>query len=406
MAAIPPYPLYNRSYALYRVSPLHTDDTSLLTAGALRTHERRLTSQLKGDSIRGVEVNYGGAEGALGSLGPLEQCSWEAIGDEDDWINRHGHLVDPDASQLSAGPSLEAARGVQVTLEYESSAYNALLLRDLATTTSPKGFTSLPLLMLKMPAPLRAVFLHYLETAFDAHISPLRLSSTFLTSSLETYFRHLTAPSSTQSIEDVISHLQLQLSFPGVTRDLKHIDLAFHRNDLPGFIRRGKRHRPDAQRPFISALSLYLKHHLALNLSDHRVHFSRITCASFGLTTDRVKLFVPQAAGVSFIEDRDSPSLSPSQLALHDFYVALIREASGTGRFLSGHTALERASSTPPSDGNLGSQGARRKRAVSTTSASNAQAKRSKPRGKGNSSQTEDEAVDVDARDQSVDVDA
>lgn len=387
MAEIPPYPLYNRSYALYRVSPLHTGDASLLTTNALRTHERRLTHQLKGDSIRGVEVNFAGNEGALGTLGtlgPLEHCSWDTIGDEDDWINRHRHLVDPEASQLSAGPSLEEARGVQVALEYENNAYNALLLRDPATTASPKGFTSLPLLLLKMPAPLRAVFIHYLERTFDAHISPLRLSSSFLTSSLETYFRHLTAPGSTQSMEDVISHLQLQLSFPGVTRDLKHIDLALHRNDVSGFISRGKRLQKDTQMPFIGALSHYLKQHLALNLSDSRVHFTRITCASFGLSTDRVKLSVPQAADVSFIEDRDTPSLSPSQLALHDFYLSLIREASGTGKFLPGHASLERASSTPSSDGNNGPHGARRKRAVSVASTSNAQAKRSKPRSREN----------------------
>jgi hypothetical protein len=134
--------------------------------------------------------------------------------------------------------------------------------------------------------------------------------------------------------------------------------------------------------PFISALSHYLKQHLALNLSDNRVHFTRITCASFGLTTDRVKLSVPQAADVSFIDDRDSPSLSPSQLALHDFYTSLIREATGTGKFLSGYANLERASSTPSSDGNTGLQGASRKRAVSATSTANAQAKRSKPRGR------------------------
>jgi hypothetical protein len=329
----------------------------------------------------------------------LELCTWDAIGDEDDWITRHQHLVDPDASQASAGPSVDGARGVQVALEYEDSSYNALLLRNPGTTTSPQGFTSLPLLMLKMPAPLRAVFIHYLETAFDAHISPLRLSSNFLISSLETYFRHLTAPSSTQSVEDVISHLQLQLSFPGVTRDLKHIDLAFHRNDLPGFLKRGKRSRPESQAPFLTALSLYLQRHLALDLSDHSVQFTRITSASFGLATDRIKLFVPQAADVSIIEDRDSPSLSPSQLALHDLYASLVKEASGTGKFLIENVLNDRSSSTPSSmtsDGNPGQSGASRKRAVSTTSVSDAQAKRSKPRGRPRNGHPQDQAADTD----------
>jgi hypothetical protein len=390
MAEIPAYPLYNRTYLLYRVSPLCCGDAQLLNERVLQTHAQRLKSQLKGDNIRGVEVDNAGTQGALAELGPLEQCTWDTIGDEDEWINRHRHLVDPEASQLSSSSPPEHARGIQVTLEYERNAYNALLLRDPGSTTSPDGFTSLPLLMLKMPVALRTLFIHYLETAFDAHISPLRLPSSFLTNTLETYFRHLAAPNSSQSIRDVIRQLQLQLSFLSSTAHLKHIDLTLSSNDVPGFVKRGKLLRPPSPTPFTSALSLYLQNHLALHFPHPQVVLSKISCASFTLSTDRLRLGVPESSDVSFISDADSPDSSPSQLALQDFYVSLVKEATGTGRFLPDDIANNRtASSTPSSEGNARIGGAR-KRAVSTTAPTNAQAKRSKARGKENSRATQD----------------
>ncbi|KAF2279268.1 uncharacterized protein EI97DRAFT_430362 [Westerdykella ornata] len=387
MAEIPPYPLYNRTYLLCRVSPLHTGGASLFDDQVLRSHAQRLKSQLKGDNIRGVEVDYGGSENALGKLGPLEECTWQTIGDEDDWITRHRHLVDPDASQLSAGTPAEQARGIQVTLEYEKTAYNALLLRDPSTTTSPEGFTSLPLLMLKMPAPIRTIFIHYLSTAFDAHVSTLRLPSTVLISTLESYFRRLSAPNSTQTIPDVIRQLQIQLSFPTTTTLLKHIDITLSAADVPLFVKRGKSLRPTTDTPFTSALSLYLQTHLALTLSHPDVHITKITCAPITLSTDRVKISVPEVLDVSMSEgDADAPEQSPAQLALQDLYEALVREAAGTGKFLDSSSSPHRDEvASPPtpfsSDSNPGKRAANRKRAVSTTSTANvSQPKRNRSR--------------------------
>jgi len=189
MAEYPPYPLYNRTYLLYRVSPLHHGDAPLLHEPSLRTHAKRLREQLKGDNVRGVEVDFAGAEDALPSLGPLGECSWDMIADEDAWIDHHRQSVDPEASHMSAVMTAAHARGVQVSLEYDKQSYNALLLRDPGVTTEPDAFTSLPLLLVKMPAPIRDIFLNYLRTTFDAHVAPLRLPSAFVTSSLETYFR-------------------------------------------------------------------------------------------------------------------------------------------------------------------------------------------------------------------------
>ena len=391
MAEFPPYPLYNRSYLLYRVSPLLNRDAPLLNERNLRTHAQRLRNQLKGDNIRGVEVDYPSIGDALPNLGPLEDCSWDILPDEDEWINRQRYLVDPDASQISSSVPPERARGLGVTLEYEKQSYNALLLRDPGTTVSPDGFTSLPLLMLKMPLPIRDVFINYLKTTFDAHVSPLRLQPDFLSSTLETYFRHLSAPNSTQSIRDVVRQLQLQISFPSSTSLLKHIDITISGDDVSGFVKRGRLLQARSQTPFTAAITSYLQKHLALDLAHQKVHITKATCGSFTLSTDRLKLAVPEVSDVSMIdEDVGTQDASASQSAAEELYSSLVREATGTGRFLpESLKGLERASSTPSSNGNSRAAGARRKRAVSTTASANGNTKRSKARGKENGRRAE-----------------
>lgn len=93
MNDIPPYPLYNRTYNLFRLSPLHHGDAPLLADRTLRTHAKRLKEQLKGDNVRGVQVDFASAEDTA-RLGPLEECTWELLGDEDAWIDRHIQLQD------------------------------------------------------------------------------------------------------------------------------------------------------------------------------------------------------------------------------------------------------------------------------------------------------------------------
>ncbi|KAF2245777.1 hypothetical protein BU26DRAFT_607954 [Trematosphaeria pertusa] len=392
MADIPPYPLYNRTYLLYRLSPLHTGDAPLLHERSLRTHAKRLREQLKGDSVRGVEVDFAAAEDALPRLGPLEECAWDMIGDEDAWIDRHRQLVDPDASQLSSVLAPEQARGIQVSLEYETQSYNALLLRDPRVASSPDGFTALPLLLVKMPAPVRDIFLNYLRTSFDAHVAPLRLPSAFIAASLETFFRHLSASTSTQSIQDVIRQLHVQLSFPNATALLRHVDITIAGRDVRGFVTRGDAGRGVQEKPFTAALSSYLRRHLALDMSHPKVHISRISCGSFVLGTDRLKLVAPDTlSDASFSEESNTPEASAGQLAIQDFFTALVREATGTGKFLPEDSASGIRSSTPSSTAS--NRAGRRKRAVSNTAAGNGHAKRSKARGKENGSRAADEEM-------------
>ncbi len=383
---VPPYPLYNRTYTLYRLSPLHHGDAPLLHDRCLNTHAKRLKEQLKGDNVRGVQVDFAAAED-ITRLGPLEECTWQLLGDEDAWIDHYRQSAEPDASQLTSSTSPNKARGAQVSLEYEKQSYNALLLRDPGVTSSPDGFTSLPLLLVKMPGPVRDIFLNYLRTAFDANVVALNLPSTFITSTLETYLKHLSAATSTQTILHLIRQLHVQLAFPGSTSLLKHVEVTIAASDVSGFVSQGKLGTSRTSTPFADALSRYLKQHLALDMANAKTLISRISCHSFHLGTDRLKLGAPETlADVSILDDAGpSQDVSAGQLAVQDFYASLVREATGSGKFLSEDLLSGTRDGTPSSTSST--RAGRRKRASSNTGVGNDNNKKKvKARGKENGS--------------------
>lgn len=394
MADIPPYPLYNRTYSLYRLSPLHHGDMLLLAEKTLRLHAKRLKEQLKGDNVRGVQVDFAAADDTA-RLGPLEDCTWDTIGDEDAWIDRHRQSVEPDASQISSHLRLEKARGIEVSLEYERQTYNALLLRDPDVTASPHGFTSLPLLLVRMPGPTRDILLHYLRTAFDAHVVPLKLSSSFVTTTLETYFKSLSAPSSTQSIQDVVKSLVIQLTFPTTPSLLKHIDITIAGPDVQGFVKQGILAKDGRDKPFMTALTQYLQSHLALDLANSKAHISRITCGSFTLGTERLRLSAPDPLGDTSFSDEGGPSqdVSAGQQAVEDFYTSLVREATGSGKFLPEDLVMGQRGDTPSSTAS--NRAGRRKRATSNVAVGNNQ-KKAKARGKENGRRANEDGSMVD----------
>lgn len=314
--------------------------------------------------MRGVQVNVPGADNTLNTAGPLEDCRWDLLGDEDGWIVKHGQAADADASQLSTVVDPAEARGIHIELQYAETSYGALLLRDPGTTSSLPKFTSLPLLLVRMPAPIREIFFNYLSTAFDTRVAHLRLSSSFLTGALESYFRHLTDDSSTQTIKEVIQQLQIQLTFPSTTTLLKHIDITISREDVPGFVSQGKALRKASNSsPFTSALTEYLKKHLAIDLSNPKVQISRIICGAFLLGSDgRIKLIppAPLPSDISSSEASTPAESSAAEQATFELYSALVREASGTARFLPEEILDELNASTPTS--NSSQRRARRKR--------------------------------------------
>ncbi|KAF2502495.1 hypothetical protein BU16DRAFT_10343 [Lophium mytilinum] len=352
---IPPYPLYNSTYHLYRVSPLYHGDSPILQERALQKNARRLRDVLKGDNLRGVQVDFASADSAVANCGPLNECEWTMIGDESSWDDYHQQSQSEESTQ-SVTP--DTARGIAVDLYYARHSYNALLLRDPGVTTSPADFTHFPLLLVRMPAPIREIFLNYLATTFDAKVSPFKPSPTFLTSTLESHLTHLTDPSSSQTIPDIIKVLQLQLSFPTLTStSLKNIDINIAREDIPGFRTRGglilreSRTQPrtrsiNSNTPFMAALSEYLVAHLALRLGDNKnVYISKVACGAFALSTDgKIKLYTPPPVTAGGSEDGNVPTdYSAAELAMRDLYASLVREATRQGPFLNEDAGVEDA---------------------------------------------------------------
>jgi hypothetical protein len=358
--AIPLYPLYSTSFTLHRLATLYHSaptEPSIVTSNAsLTRHARRLQEVLKGDVLRGVRVGLDtdGNDGGLGRVGALLECRWSLIGDEADWDEKQRRRVEDEETDSRFEDSVidGAKRGIFVEVEYERSTYTALLLRDEEDSTEQEGFTSLPLLLTRMPGPLREVLMDYLRNTFDTHTSPLKLSSEFLSSALEGYLRDLSGnlgkSQAASAIVEVVKDIQVSISFPGpATPLLSKLDVTISRDDIPGLLSRGKtilqkspQDYPPAQKrkkgdpasageaskdhPFTAALSHYLSSHLALPISHQEIRISKIACAAFVLGAEgKLKLFPPGN------DDDDEQGSRRSQEATRNFMKRLFERTVG-----------------------------------------------------------------------------
>lgn len=297
--------LFNTSWTIYRLSPLHHRkdcETLLENQLALKTYATRLRDHLTSDVLAGLPVSTGATdEDALSKTGALKDCSWQPIS--------------PQSSQRDEGSSSSqntTFSGILVNLEYENIAYKAALVADTESSLNQRpGSTSVPLLLTRFPTALRQTFLTFLSTNFDTYCSPLRLPPSFLCSGLETCVDAVRnqGGSSADTVEDVIKELQLTLSFsPSVAPALRSLNVNVTRASLAGFLRdssgdaASKRTLQNKLRsPFIANLTSYLETHLSMNLdldgsSSHKiakqhVRLSKVACAAFVLGSEgRVKL--------------------------------------------------------------------------------------------------------------------
>ncbi|KAI9868805.1 MAG: hypothetical protein M1813_004656 [Trichoglossum hirsutum] len=335
-----PYPLYNTTLTLYRLSPLYrAGASSLLVNATLAQHARHLKDLLAGEVLRGVRVGLaaGGDEG-LARAGKLKGCRWKVLGDEASWVGQErrlrqvgnetaGDIIEAEDEEEGFAP--ETIRGIHVEVEYEKITYMAALLRSTSSLTVEEGdeFTRLPLLATRMPGPLRETFLDYLSTTFDTYTSSLKLSSEFLASSLERFLVEITTPNqddvddadehATQildSLRNTVKDLLVTLSFTTpVAPSLNSLDITISKADIPGFIAHGKKiqqppESPDGvskrkrdqsasttvSGPFMSALSQYTETHLAFPLTHPDIAISKIACGAFALGADgKAKVFSP-----------------------------------------------------------------------------------------------------------------
>jgi Kinetochore complex Sim4 subunit Fta1 len=361
-----PYPLYNTTLTLYHLSPLYRSGaSSLLVNAILVQHARHLKDLLTGEVLRGVRVGFatGGDEG-LARAGKLKECRWRVLGDETSWIEQELRRRERgDETMRGATPDeedldLEDVVGIHIEVEYEKITYMAALLRNTSsgTTEDDNGFTRLPLLATRMPAPLRETFLDYLSTTFDTHVSQLKLPSEFLTSSLEKFVADVTTPSQgdtdeeevrarelLHSLRNTVKDLAVTLSFTApISPLLRSIEISISKADIPGFIAQGKKIQPseppkrglkrkhdrtltttEVSNPFTRAFSQYINTHLALSLTHPDIRISKIACGAFALGAEgKVKIFPP------IDSEKAGEATARSQTATTGFLHGLIERAT------------------------------------------------------------------------------
>lgn len=322
--------------------------------------------------VRGVYVGLEPGQAELGKAGSLESVAlrWVRMGDilsqEHQDRRSPSHDLSSNAPLDSAGLGPYATKkAIWIDIQYENAECTGMLLpnlsseddRDLPNQTwaasggqiVPEHFLQLPLLLLRMPAPLKTIVIEWLCSAFDCRISSLTLGTRSLVSILETWLRDAVFPSRGVAGKDVVLTLgfslpQLQESTAEdeepekVSVGVRSLDITIAASDVQRFIKAGEAmaHEPnqtgptpwtgdaktrkwlsgnndddgwawkqpqrqpqnqnqetdgDAPQPFVDAVARYLDRHLALNLFHPSVRVQKVATPGFVLTESRVKVF-------------------------------------------------------------------------------------------------------------------
>lgn len=225
-------PFLNTTFTTHRASPLYLGSHPL-TQPRLHTLSQRLRDLLVGDVVRGIHVGLDRTDDpVLRRAGALELVS---LG----WVRLEGLLgryvaadgdADTSASTVDGlGGSLGKRRALQIALQYENTECVALLLPAIGGHSleeegvegeeqeeqeqSDPEFLHLPLLLLRMPAPLRPVLCEFISRTFDCRISSLSLGTRSLVGALEAWLSESRATMGRTSAKDVV----VTLGFYGPT---------------------------------------------------------------------------------------------------------------------------------------------------------------------------------------------
>lgn len=369
---------FNTSFSTHRVSPLHLGTNSFDPPG-LAALSQRLRDALVGDIIRGVQV-AGSADGSLMSRsGILENVIIN-------WISVQDFLADDNNYDRSQSHN-DTLKGLAIMIQYERASYVSILLpligdrnsRDsdftdtkwvsLAppapfgtgakkhTRESPTHSVHLPLLLMRMPAPLKVVVLEFLQVVFDTRVSTLRLGTRSLVQIWESWLRQSGADCEPGKIgnKDVAITLGFALSasnidekedstdqdtmedieYESVRADsspaktgLKTLDFFLPSKEIKRWCEFGKnfmnkkslvhwsgdnmtrialsggkeeegwgwRQEASSEQVFTEALAAYLHENLALDLFHPLVRIIKIACGGFVLTEERLKVFQPPSS--------------------------------------------------------------------------------------------------------------
>ncbi|CAK7271111.1 hypothetical protein SEPCBS119000_004432 [Sporothrix epigloea] len=336
--------ILNTTFSFYRTSPLFVGQHGL-SEDRLRALEAQLLDILTGESARGIE--FGLAEdrdSSMGNAGVLETVAIE-------WVSA-------DKIVATSQPAL------QMILQYENAQCVAILLPVPETPRTANGaaadpgdaFLSLPLLLLKMPTPLKAIVVRFLSTTFDSRIIALHLTSRDIIRSWESWASATALPTDGPIAKDVVVTLAFNLSerrgvgisgekqlsedaagptlakstvlTTGTSQSsestdigLRTIDVSIPNTDLGRFLKAGQHLESDSDdrrgAPFTTALALYLKSHLGLDLFNPAVEVARVACGGFVLSMNRVKIF-------GFSGSVSNPALNQHQSVIPQIFGDLV----------------------------------------------------------------------------------
>jgi hypothetical protein len=313
-----PYPLYNTTFTLHRVSPLHTGTTNPLDNTTLQQHARRFRDILAGDVLRGVRVGLGPEDDVLARVGALKSVTWQVLEDEDLWNM-------DEETRMDTTMGLAAGKGILVQVSYEMMLYRAILLGpdqqcgqdESMVDVGQEGFQHFPLLLTRMPGSLRETFTDFLATTFDARVAILRLSGPYLATTFEKYIfdccmgedgEEVDLVESSRNLRKVVKDVQVLIGFDfPTTSSLQTIEFHIGQEDIPRLVQTGKRIE-NMESPFMNALSIFVKTHLALDIKHEGVRVLRIACGAFVLGVEgRIKLTQPP--GIELLQQRSTWNL-------------------------------------------------------------------------------------------------
>ncbi|KAG9248139.1 kinetochore complex Sim4 subunit Fta1-domain-containing protein [Calycina marina] len=303
MDARRPYPLYNTTFALHRLSPLYTSSENLSSTVSLQHYAKSFRDILVGEVLRGVRVGLGSDQDALARVGALQDVTWKLLPAEAIWDTE-----DDAGDELSV--TIGASRGIIVNIVYEKASYTAILLRDRQTESAildgATGFEHFPLLLTRMPGSLRESFTGYLASMFDTRASILHLEKDYMVSALEYYISDcsmgedgeiMDAASSARLLRTTVKDVQVVLGFDLVGPSLKSIDVYFSKEDVPRLVQAGMKHIEAGntpERPFMNTMSNYIRANMALDLSHEMIKITKIACDAFVLSGQgKIKLIEP-----------------------------------------------------------------------------------------------------------------
>ncbi|KAK0622043.1 kinetochore complex Sim4 subunit Fta1-domain-containing protein [Bombardia bombarda] len=243
--APPRPPFYNTTFSTHRVSPLYIG-SSPLDSQRLQTLAHRLRDTLVGDVVRGVEVGLGrdDGEGIMGQYGSLEAIavSWVRVASVLDIVTppEEGSDNDEEDEENHIPTSeLRKRRAIHISLQYEATVCTALLMpalggreeyggrgdgqltqfsvgggAELQDTDTSGQFITMPLLLLRMPAPLKSIIADFLSTAFDCRVSSLHLGTRSMVRAWESWVKSAGLPSRGPLAKDVVLSLGFHIPPP------------------------------------------------------------------------------------------------------------------------------------------------------------------------------------------------